>query len=180
MWTKNENKNKLVIILENILCFQFPERCVSQHFFFIYIFSGDLSCLFLFFDFITGICIAYKKLNNSRWLKITNESHKQKKITINIWCYFYFAPSENFYVSYIMLVLEKEMAVHSSILAWAIPWREERGRLQSVLSHFSHIFLFATPWTVVWQVPLTMGFSRQEYWSGLPFPFPGNLPDPGI
>ena len=118
--------------------------------------------------------------NNSRWLKITNESHKQKKITINIWCYFYFAPSENFYVSYIMLVLEKEMAVHSSILAWAIPWREERGRLQSVLSHFSHIFLFATPWTVVWQVPLTMGFSRQEYWSGLPFPFPGNLPHPGI
>ena len=48
------------------------------------------------------------------------------------------------------------MATHSSILAWKIPWTEEPGRLQS------------------------MGFSRQEYWSGLPFPSPGDLPDPGI
>ena len=38
--------------------------------------------------------------------------------------------------------------------------------------------LFATPWTVAYQP--TMGFSRQEYWSGLPFPSPGDLPDPGI
>ena len=38
----------------------------------------------------------------------------------------------------------------------------------------------ATPWTVACQAPLSMGFSRQEYWSGLPFPSPGDLPDPGI
>ena len=38
----------------------------------------------------------------------------------------------------------------------------------------------ATPWTVARQVPLSMGFSRQEYWSRLPFPSPGDLPDPGI
>ena len=44
----------------------------------------------------------------------------------------------------------------------------------------SLVRLFATPWTVVHQAPLFMGFSRQEYWSGLPFPFPGDLPDPGI
>ena len=44
----------------------------------------------------------------------------------------------------------------------------------------SHVQLFATPWTVACQDPLTMGFSRQEYWSGLPFPAPGDLPDPGI
>ena len=37
-----------------------------------------------------------------------------------------------------------------------------------------------TPWTVARQAPLFMGFPRQEYWSGLPFPSPGNLPDPGI
>ena len=37
-----------------------------------------------------------------------------------------------------------------------------------------------TPWTVAHQVPLSMGFLRQEYWSGLPFPSPGDLPDPGI
>ena len=38
----------------------------------------------------------------------------------------------------------------------------------------------ATPWTVACQAPLSMGFSRQEYWSGLPFPSPGDLPNPGI
>ena len=44
----------------------------------------------------------------------------------------------------------------------------------------SHVQLFATPWTVAHQAPLSMGFSRQEYWSGLPFPSPGDLPNPGI
>ena len=44
----------------------------------------------------------------------------------------------------------------------------------------SHVWLFATLWSVAYQAPLSMGFSRQEYWSGLPLPFPGNLPDPGI
>ena len=39
---------------------------------------------------------------------------------------------------------------------------------------------YLTPWTVAPQAPLSMGFSRQEYWSGLPFPSPGYLPDPGI
>ena len=39
---------------------------------------------------------------------------------------------------------------------------------------------FATPWTVAHQTPLSMGFSRQEYWSGLPCPPPGDLPNPGI
>ena len=49
-----------------------------------------------------------------------------------------------------------------------------------VLTHFSHVQLCATPWTVARQAPLSMGFSRREYWSGLPFPPPGDLPDPGI
>ena len=44
----------------------------------------------------------------------------------------------------------------------------------------SHVRLFATPWTVAHQAPLTMGFSRQEHWSGLPCPPPGDLPDPGM
>ena len=52
--------------------------------------------------------------------------------------------------------LEKEMATHSSILAWRIPW------------------------TVGWQAPLFIGFFRQEYWSRLPFPSPGDLPNTGI
>ena len=44
----------------------------------------------------------------------------------------------------------------------------------------SRILVFATPWTVAHQAPLSMGFSMQEYWSGLPFPSSGELPDPGI
>ena len=44
----------------------------------------------------------------------------------------------------------------------------------------SHIRLFATPCNVAYQAPLSMGFSRPEYWSGLPFPSPGDLPNPGI
>ena len=48
----------------------------------------------------------------------------------------------------------------------------------AMLSCFSCIQLFATPWTVALQAPLSMGFSRQEYWSGLPFPPPGALPNP--
>ena len=49
-----------------------------------------------------------------------------------------------------------------------------------VLSYFSHVQLFATLWIIVRQAPLNMGFSRQEYWSGLPCPPPGDLPNPGI
>ena len=44
----------------------------------------------------------------------------------------------------------------------------------------SPVQLFAVPWTVVYQASLSMGFSRQEYWSGLPFPSPGDLPNPGV
>ena len=44
----------------------------------------------------------------------------------------------------------------------------------------SRVRLFVTPWTVAYQAPLSMEFSRQEYWSGLPFHPPGDLPNPGI
>ena len=44
----------------------------------------------------------------------------------------------------------------------------------------SRVRLFVTPWAVAQQAPLSMGFSRQEYWSELPFPPPGDVPDPGI
>ena len=44
----------------------------------------------------------------------------------------------------------------------------------------SRVRLFVTPWTVAYQAPPFMGFSRQEYWSWLPFPSPGDLPDPGV
>ena len=50
----------------------------------------------------------------------------------------------------------------------------------AVLSRFSHVWLFATLWTIACHAPLSIGFSRQAYWSGLPIPPPGDLPDPWI
>ena len=94
--------------------------------------------------------------------------------------------------------LEKEMATHSSVLAWRIPGTGEPGGLPSMGSHrvehdwsdlaaaYSGGVLaklcptLATPCTVACQAPLSVGFSRQEYWSGLPFPLPGDLPKPWI
>ena len=49
-----------------------------------------------------------------------------------------------------------------------------------VPSHFSYVQLFETLWTIAHQAPLFMAFSKQEYWSGLPLPSPGDLPHPGI
>ena len=101
------------------------------------------------------------------------------------------------------------MATHSSVLAWRIPGTREPGGLPSMGSHrvrhdwsdlaaatagahkysshlrlhaqlLSCVWFFVTLWAVAHQVPLSMGFSRQEYWSGLSFPPPGDLPDPGI
>ena len=71
----------------------------------------------------------------------------------------------------------------SSFVASALTFR--------FLNHIEFIFvysvksliriqLFATPWTIAYQAPLSMGFSREEYQSGLPFPSPGDPPDPGI
>ena len=65
--------------------------------------------------------------------------------------------------------------VKGFILAWEILWTEELGRLQSMLlllllNRFSRVRLPATPWTAAYQAPPSMGFSRQEYWSGVPSP----------
>ena len=53
-------------------------------------------------------------------------------------------------------------------------WKRKKVKL------LSHVRLFVTPWTVAYQASPSMGFSRQGYWSGLLFPSPGDLPDPGI
>ena len=50
---------------------------------------------------------------------------------------------------------------------------------RSEVKLLSPVRLFVTPWTVAYQAPPSLGFSRQEYWSGLPFPSPGDLPNPG-
>ena len=77
--------------------------------------------------------------------------------------------------------LEKEMATHSSILTWRIPWTEEPGGLPTGSERVRHDWSdLAAAAAATFQAPLPMEFPRQEYWSGLPFPSPGDLPDPGI
>ena len=70
-----------------------------------------------------------------------------------------------------------------SLLHWqvvSLPLVPPGKPLYLTTRHFSRVRLCATVWSVACQVPLFMRFSRQEYWSGLPFPSPGDLPDPGI
>ena len=77
--------------------------------------------------------------------------------------------------------------------AWWAPWSHKELHMIEVTEHtctnlnkyvkvksLSRVRLFVNPWTVAYQAPLFLGFSRQEYWSGVPFPSPGDLPDPGI
>ena len=59
-------------------------------------------------------------------------------------------------------------------------WKTFKYNMKGKVKSLSHVWLFETPRTVAHQAPPSLGFSRQEYWSGLPFPSPGDLPDPGI
>ena len=67
------------------------------------------------------------------------------------------------------------MSLLFNLYTWSAHWR-----VCSSQEGFSRVRRFVTPWTVAHQAPLSMGFSRQEYWSGLPCPPPGDLPEPGI
>ena len=82
------------------------------------------------------------------------------------------------YLKYKLLFPRKLLSWCYGSTAW-IPLAFVRGKKWKWKS-FSPVWLFETPWTVACQAPLSMGFPRQEYWSGVPFPSPGDLPDPGI
>ena len=71
--------------------------------------------------------------------------------------------------------------VHTCNLYWApLLGSHTPGHCVVVIYSLSHVWLLAKTWTIALQAPLPMGFPRQEYWSGLPFPSLGGLPDPGI
>ena len=83
--------------------------------------------------------------------------------------------------------LDFQVATYHLLLTLPMPFVQLAGRGTSVaykvalaVESLSHVWLFVTPWTVTHQAPLSMGFSRQEYWSGSPFLPPGDLPNPGI
>ena len=99
----------------------------------------------------------------------------------------YICAGINFYSSYFMELLKRRTLPEPFILQiLKVKFREGMlgtcfwSHTQCSAQSLSHVQLFATLWTVARQAPLSMGFSRQEYWSGLLCPFPGELPDPGI
>ena len=76
-----------------------------------------------------------------------------------------------------------EGSVWGSLQYFSVEWlphEQEQEVKWSKVKSLSRVQLSATPWAVAYQAPWSMGFSRQEYWSGLPFPSPGDLPNPGI
>ena len=71
--------------------------------------------------------------------------------------------------------------LHARTLEWVAISFSNAWKWKVKVKSLGHVWLFTTPWTAAYlQAPLSMGFSRQECWSGVPFPFPGDLPDPGI
>ena len=81
---------------------------------------------------------------------------------------------------YLQTMLQGHSNQNSMTLAQKQTHRSmEQDRVKVKVKALSRVRL-CDPWTVAHQAPLSMGFSRQEYWSGLPFPSPGDLPDPGI
>ena len=81
-------------------------------------------------------------------------------------------------------IIISKFSTHTLSVLPTTPIRETLGNVQRelllLLSHVSCVQLCATPQTAAHQALPSLGFSRQEYWSGLPFPSPGDLPDPGI
>ena len=81
---------------------------------------------------------------------------------------------------FVKFLLEKQLlkaisflnSSYSSLFPFILSWSEVKS--------LSRVRIFSTPWTIAYQAPPSMRFSRQEYWSGLPFPSPGDLSDPGI
>ena len=88
---------------------------------------------------------------------------------------YYSAIKRNAFESVLMRWMNLEPIIQSEVSQ-----KEKNKYCNSLVHSLSHVRLLATPWTAAHQASLSMGFSRQEYWSGLPFPPPGDLPNPGI
>ena len=100
---------------------------------------------------------------NRNILKLGKKFSKLGKLQVTYMAHFYFMPYPNFLIP--------------TVCVCVCVCARTRAR---TCCHFSRVQLFATPWTVACLAPLSTGFSRQEYWSGLLRPLPGDLPDPGI
>ena len=90
------------------------------------------------------------------------------------------SPSESLVKTSHMAKPDSTMGRYSPPIAPSLQNHTSVDFMVKLVKLLSRVRLFATPWTVTYYAFLSMGFSRQEYWSGLPFPSPGDLPDPGI
>ena len=114
-----------------------------------------------------------------------NKSEREKQISYNI---AYMWNLEKWYTWTYLQSRNRDISIENKLWipreAGEAGWIRKLGvtyiHIMCVLSHFNHVQLFETLWTVALQAPLSMGFSRLEYWSGLPCPPPGDLSDPGI
>ena len=107
-------------------------------------------------------CLKFRKVQtcsnaNKRKIKITSIFNSPEIVSWAFWCLLFCSSCMYMCVLFI-----------------------NRNRIFVCAQSLSPVWLFATPWTVAHQAPLPMGFSREEYWSGLPCPSPGHLPNPGI
>ena len=120
--------------------------------------------------------------------------HQHESVTDNIFYWFLYHVSYTWvwflYFQSLYLYSNVCMLSHlSCIWLFAMLWTDQpdfyvlgifQARILDSETSCSVVSDSATPWTVAYQAPLSMGFSRQEYWSGLPLPSPGDNPDPGI
>ena len=81
-------------------------------------------------------------------------------------------------IGYVHFNLNEDLKICQNLMTLTRMQAESQRKVK--VKSLSRVRLFATPWTVAYQAPPSVGFSRQECWSGLPFPSPGDLPDPGI
>ena len=88
--------------------------------------------------------------------------------------YYYFPPSYPVLFCFFIAINHPLSSSFYHLFLWVLSFLSEWVKL------LSSVWLFATPWIIAYQAPPSMGFSRQEYWSGLPFLSPEDLPDPGI
>ena len=116
--------------------------------------------------------------NTDKW--IANSNYKHSKDVISL-CWFsgIFFNIENIGSS-LFCFLNYETTITPLQETWKIQTKLYIVPLCIMLSHFSHVQFSVTPWTIAYQASLSMGFSRQESWSGWPYPPPGGLPHPGV
>ena len=117
-------------------------------------------------------------------LAVVNSAAMNIGVHVSFWITVFsgYVPSNRIAGSYRSSVFSFLRNLHTVLLSDCISLhsRQQCMKWKVKVKSLSRVRLFVTLWTVTYQAPPSMGFSRQEYWSGLPFPSPGDLPDPGI